>query len=365
MNLSGFSAVYPGYSAQENQTAQTEQNQAAAKEAAFKLLGAQVLGRALTGGQPPASGVPSQPMAPPPGQASVPNAPPAPAQPPVPSAPAPQAPPAPGPAGAPVAQGGGGLPEISLPALTQRILQTTPQVKDHPEILLAALERAAPLLDRQSKEDLGELRKQMQERSLKQSGELAQARIDALREKEKGTQGRFDEREARLAASTAVRQDQQFQRLQLQERALSDRIQQTGDKAALAQWRAVVDAQHKRAMEIIQSNSINSNLSKTDKDALLAEQRQAYEAAIAGMRQKMGSTTPTGGTVPEGAPTGTKEGARVPQNAPLVTGGEAAPPPVVVPPAILQDAQKAIAAGAPRAAVIKRLQDQGYPTDGL
>ena len=98
--------------------------------------------------------------------------------------------------------------------------------------------------------------------------------------------------------------------------------------------------------------------------ALLMEQRQGYEQAISGMRQRMGSITPTGGTVPEGAPAAPKVEGRVPQNAPLVTGG-GNPPPVTVPPAILQDAQRAIAAGAPRAAVIKRLQDQGYPTDGL
>src|SRR4029453_7648141 len=223
MNLSGLSAVYPGYSAQENATATTEQNQAAAKEAANKLLGAQVLGRALTGAQPPPQAPnPGQPPAPPPGQASVPNAPPQ-AAPPVPSAPAPQAPPAAGPPGAPVAQGGGGMPEISLEALTKRILQTTPQVQSHPEILMAALERAAPLLDRQSKEDLAELRKQMQVQRLEQTGELARARIEAAKAAEEGKNRRFDTREARLAASTAVRQDQGYQRLQLQAQALAER----------------------------------------------------------------------------------------------------------------------------------------------
>lgn len=319
MNLSGFSAVYPGYSAQENSTAETEKNQAAAKEAANKLLGAQVLGRALTGAQPPppAPG-PGQPLAPNPGQASVPNAPPAQA---APSGPAPQAPPAAGPPGAPVAQGGGGMPEISLAALTQRILQTTPQVQGHPEILMAALERAAPLLDRQSKEDLKELTNKFQMARLQQTGELAQARIEAAKAAETGKQGRFDAREARLAASTAVRQDQGYQRLQLQADALAQRAQQTGDKKALGEWRATVDAMHKRATEIIQSNSVNSNLSKADKDALLLEQRQGYEGAISGMRERMGSSTPTGGTTAPGAPPAPKVQGQMPQNAPLVTGG--------------------------------------------
>jgi hypothetical protein len=319
MNLSGFSAVYPGYQAAENTQADVEKNQAAAKEAANKLLGAQVLGRALTGAQPPPAPNPGQPLAPPPGQASVPNAPPAQVAPP--AAPAPQAPPAAGPPGAPVAQGGGGMPEISLEALTKRILQTTPQVQGHPEILMAALERAAPLLDRQSKEDLAELRKKMQEQRLQQTGELAQARIEAAKAAEAGRQGRFDAREARLAASTAVRQDQGYQRLQLQAQALAERAQATGDKKALGEWRATVDAMHKRATEIIQSNSVNSNLSKADKDALLLEQRQGYETAISGMRERMGATTPTGGTAAPGAPAAPKVQGQVPQNAPLVTSG--------------------------------------------
>lgn len=347
MNLGGFSAVYPGYAAQENQTALTEQNQAQAKEAAYKLLGAQVLGRALTGG-----GAPAQPMmapgmamqggpamAPPPGQASVPNAPPAQGRPPV---AAPAAPPAPGPAPT-AAPGGGGMPEVSLQALTQRIIQTTPQVRDHPEILMAALERAAPLLDRQSKEDLMELRKEMSTARLNQAAELAKTRAELAREAERGRNDRAsaaeggrndraadrnartdrrldqtDAREARLAAGAVVRQDQGYQRLQLQAQALAERAQATGDKKILSEWRAVVDAQHKRAMEIIQSNNMMSGLKEEDKKALLAEQRAAYEQAITAMRARMGSSTPTGGTAPAGAPATPKVEGRVPQNAPLV-----------------------------------------------
>lgn len=174
ISLSGLSATYPGYAAQEDQTAKTQANQAAAREAAIKLLGAHVLGQALVGQgpQPPAPGqasVPSAPSAVPgaAGPTSVGGAP----LPPPPSAPpggAPQVPPAvpPGPAAqppAPVAPAAGGapaLPEISLQGLTQRILQTSPGVANHPEILLAALERAAPMLDRQGKEDLAEIRNQ-------------------------------------------------------------------------------------------------------------------------------------------------------------------------------------------------------------
>lgn len=520
MNLGGLSAVYPGYAAQENQTALTEQNQAAAKEAAYKLLGAQVLGRALTGG----GGAPAQPMmapgaamqggpamAPPPGQASVPNAPPAQARP----APAPAAPTAPG-QGTP-APGGGGMPEISLPALTARILQTTPQVRNHPEILMAALERAAPLLDRASRDSLYDLRQEMQKQALEarermvrmqQEGlnqrnaastdariysadqgadsrrytadrnlegrqytadsiarskelsnearrdvaklsaetrreiaeraeqgrtdraelsttarkEIAQLNAETRREvvgmMEAGRERRADQasedrrygvdarsataaeaesgrnarateseagkmrraemsletrqamqrmsqaarqeleefrqagsdrraqlsaetrrelqglntearkeitqflesgrneraavaqqgqndragarleradrrldqtdtREARLAASSAVKQDQAFQRLELQKAQLEQRVLDAGDKQAISQWRAVVDAQHKRAMEIIQASSIASNLKPAERKALIDEQNAAYMAAIVGMKRRM------------------------------------------------------------------------------
>lgn len=302
LNLGGLSAAYPGYQASENLQATTEQNQSAAKEAALKLLGQHVLGRALTGAQPGQG-----PQPPVPGQPSMPPAPqgggPAPA--PVQGSPAPT--PAPATSAAP-----SGTPEITLQALTQRIMATSPRVKDHPEVLMAALERAAPLLDRQSKEDLAELRKEMSTQRLAQTGELARARIDAARAVEAGRQDRFntteegrnsragarnertdrrldqvDTREARLAASTAVRQDQGYQRLEMQKQDLERKIQQGGDRTALSQWRAIVDAQHKRATEIIQSNSVMSGFKDEEKKALLAEQRTAYEEQIAVMRGKL------------------------------------------------------------------------------
>lgn len=363
MNLGGLSATYPGFSAQENQTATTQQNQAAAQEAAYKLLGAQVLGRALTGQQgpqPPAPGQPSVPTAPSPqanpqpmGQSAPPQA----------SAPQPAA----GPAGAPPAQGGSGLPEVSLQALTQRILATSPGVRNHPEILMAALERAAPLLDRQSKEDLAELRKNMSTQRLESAAAIAQARQESL-DSWRGAQGeradrklnQADTREQRLAAAAGIRQDQGWQRLEMQKQDLQRKIEQGGDKQALAQWRAVVDAQHKRATEIIQANSITSNLTKDDKKTLLDEQRSAYEAEIAAMRGKMGSTTPTGGTAPAGAPAEPKVQGQVSQ------GGPAAAPSKPIPFEVRQQYDAAAAKpGFNKDAAIKYLQDQGYKTDGL
>lgn len=139
ISLSGLSATYPGYEAQEDRTAKTQANQTKAREAAIKLLGANVAGAALAGGQ-------EGPQAPPPGQASVPApkpmppaaapqgapppvAPPAPVSPPVAPPPAAAAPQAAAPAG-------GKLP---LQAAIAQILKRTPGVANHPEILLSAL----------------------------------------------------------------------------------------------------------------------------------------------------------------------------------------------------------------------------------
>lgn len=554
MNLGGLGAAYGGFQKAENTQAVTEQNQAAAQEAAFKLLGAQVLGRALTGGQPQQG-----PQAPAPGQPSVPSAPPQQGNsPPMaqgdqPPAPTPQ--PAAGAPGAPPPASGGGMPEISLQALTARILQTSPGVRNHPQVLLAALERAAPLLDRASKDQLYELRQEMQRQSLdarermvrmqqeglntrnaastdariysadrgyegrtyaadrglegrkysadtllqarelstaarrdiaalsaqtrqeiadraelgrntraelsataraeiarlngetrrevvgmmeagrdrrsdqtsadrrystdartntaaeaeegrryatdrradtaaaaeagranrailsaetrqamqrmsmaarqeiedaRQAGATNRAALSAETRRELATMGAVarreitefveegrntraaagqqgqneraaarnertdrrldqnDTREGRLAVGAAVRQDQGYQRLEQQKEALAQRAISTGDKQALAQWRAAVDAQHKYAMERINANSIGSNLSKPDKAALLAEQNAAYKAAIADMRQRMASpTAPIGTTLPSEAP--------APAGPPPAAGAQAPP----------------------------------------
>ncbi len=242
---------------------------------------------------------------------------------------APQQPPqAQGAAGAPPSAGGSGLPEISLQALQQRILQTSPQVAQHPEIMLAALERAAPILDRQGKEDLADMRKELATQRLQQAGELARARqesLDAYRAAQGGRADRRldqgDTRESRLAANSAVRNDATTQRLQMQQADLERKIQAGDRGAALAQWRATTDALHKRATEILQSNSIASTLSDPDRKALLDEQRQAYEAQITKMRDMAGSTTPQGGTAPAGTP---KVQGQVTPNAPLVTQPAAA-----------------------------------------
>lgn len=134
---------------------------------------------------------------------------------------------------------------------------------------------------------------QGQQRIDQQGGELASR---AERRQAQTSQGaeRIDiakGREARLAAAAQVRQDQRWQQLEQQKAALAERIRSSNDRSAISQWRAIVDAQHKRAMEIIQSSNINANLSETDKKALIKEQNDFYESQIKEMRDRQGNST--------------------------------------------------------------------------
>lgn len=358
INFAGLSAVYPGFMAQEDQTAKTQQNQAAAREAAIKLLGAHVLGQALTGQegpQPPAPGQPSvsnQPPLPPspqvngvptPGQ--MPFGTPPSGNPPANAAPPPQVmAPNPGQASqADNAQGGaptpGKLPEISLQSLSHRILQASPGVRNHPEIFLAALERAAPMLDRQGKEELAEAKNQFSMQRLQlakdqlaeaqRAHDMVNSRNEARIDQGNRRLDQADVREKRLVDNSAIRNDTMVQRLQLQQQDLQRKIEAGDRGAALSAWRATTDALHKRATEVIQSGNQFNTMEPEEKKALLAEQRKAYEGQISAMRDLAGGTTPRGGTVAPGVPIPPKVEGRVEPSAPGLTAP--ASPPTLVP----------------------------------
>jgi hypothetical protein len=167
ISLAGLSAVAPGYAAAEDQTAKTQVNQTKARDAAIKLIGANVLGSALTAG--------NGPQAPPPGQASVPAprpvSPPAPpaaippqGAPPVPQGGASVPTPAPQPAPAVPAPQAAGAPasgKMGLQPMIAQILRTSPGVANHPEVLLAALTHAKDLglLDPEAEDKVDEATK--------------------------------------------------------------------------------------------------------------------------------------------------------------------------------------------------------------
>ena len=192
ISLAGLSATYPGYEAAEDQKAktdktiaETQKNQTVQREAAIKLLGASVAGQALAGGAP-------GPQAPPPGQASVPAPRPMPLQG-VPPPPTPQgAPPLPIPQGGPppgppmpppqpqaAAPMGTAPNKLGFQDAIKRVLQASPQVSNHPEILLAALNHMKDLgiLDPEAETQIADIHKQHTLNRI----EAAKGHLDALK----------------------------------------------------------------------------------------------------------------------------------------------------------------------------------------
>lgn len=102
---------------------------------------------------------------------------------------------------------------------------------------------------------------------------------------EAGRQGRFDTREGRLSHQATVREDQSWQRLQLQRDNLSRQIEQGGNRQLLGQWRAILDAQHKRAQEIISSQQ--AGMGGAERKKLLAEEDAFYNEQIKTMKSQM------------------------------------------------------------------------------
>lgn len=169
-------------------------------------------------------------------------------------------------------------------------------------------EAASKAEDRTARRDLSGRRLDITEKDV---GSKVQRREDQT-----GIQGRqadtAEARERRLAASTAVRQDQTYQRLEMQKQNLERQVTQGGNRQALAEWRAVLDAQHKHVTEIINANSLNAATMKpADRKALLKKADDTYRAQIEKMRSLQGRSTP-GPSEPSGGPPGAKDSARVP-----------------------------------------------------
>jgi hypothetical protein len=272
------------------------------------------------------------------------------------------------PAGAPPAAmgalpgGAGGVEalrgKLDVPTLMGAISKANPGAP--PAVIAAAMNKALPLLNAQAQMDW----KQMMIADRSRRTDLAGERVDiageeANRKKDQGNR-RLDQgdqrigiqeqdvgskverrgaqtqqgaeridiakgREARLAAQGQIRQDQRWQQLDQQAQALAERIRSSGDRSQISQWRAIVDAQHKRAMEIIQSgrNGITGQMDPKEREALVKEENAFYESQIKQMREHSGNSTgrppvaetggspgqpkdtsrvPAGGAVPGSAP---------------------------------------------------------------
>lgn len=231
--------------------------------------------------------------------------------PPRPQQPMPQAPMggAPMPAGGGMASGMGMQPPaLNWQVVLQKVQEANPGAP--PQVIAQAVDRFMPLMNQQNQQQwremslalreqglqqqrmLGEQRLQQGEERISQAGQ----RVEQAQQRESEREREFDIREKRIEANNAVKNDQGYQRLTQQRQALEQRIIQGNQRNLISQWRAVLDAEHKRAMEIIQSSSAFSALTPEDRKKLLDDQNKAYGEAIERMRGSMGSSTPTGGT---------------------------------------------------------------------
>lgn len=208
-------------------------------------------------------------------------------------------------------QPGGSLHMLDWRTVIQSVVKANPGVKD-PRVIAAAVDRFMPIMNSQSQQEWRAVSLQLREQSeqiarqrLEMQQSQGQQRIDTANQRadiqrEQGEtrlaqgQQRIDtanKREARLASSAEVRQDQAWQRLDLAKQQLARQITQGNQRQLLGQWRAVLDAQHKRAQEIIQGGNINTNLTDEQKK-MLADEQKTYEAEIKSMRA---GESPSGG----------------------------------------------------------------------
>jgi hypothetical protein len=339
MNLgglaTGLSAVTPGMITAEGQMDQNQIRQFQLDQAQAEIAGKQALGRvfqqmvpgAQPGGPPPQGAPPppqqpqQAPQAPPPGQASQPMRPPQPPpqQPPAPPRP-PQAPPMQ--PGVPGSAAGPGQPGLQAPPggpqggqqLTDRfdlktaaaaIAKANPGIS--PRILVEALNAAMPYLQNEAKQQVAEMRQQMQDEILKlrkdsldQRQSQFEDREQRLKDENEARQKRFDTREARLEAQNAIKQDAKVQELALKQKGLEYKIA-AGDKSVtMKQWRDIADAKRKAALAAASIYSANNGMDDKQKAKLAKDVNDAAEEEISNMRNMQGSSTPTGGTAPAG-----------------------------------------------------------------
>lgn len=121
---------------------------------------------------------------------------------------------------------------------------------------------------------------------------------DLQREALTQRQSQFEQREARLTEALGLRQDQNYQRLEIQKRSLEERIRSGQARESITQWRALVDAQHKLAMEKILSAGPGMMPPK-ERQELVKTQNAWYNKQIEDMRSIAGRST--GGATETGA----------------------------------------------------------------
>lgn len=205
-------------------------------------------------------------------------------------------------------QGAPGAPQGQPGALTwqsvvQSVVKANPGVKD-PRVIAAAVDKFIPLMNSQSLADWRQQSMNWRGYNSETSRERADTtkdqggqRIEIAKDREKGIEDRSARREDRLERAQVLKQDQQHSMLEMQEKRLQSQIATNKDRTMLGQWRAIVNAQHARAQEIISSAA--AGMDSKERKRLLDEEDKAYTDKIKEMKGIM-----DGGDKPKGSMVG-------------------------------------------------------------
>lgn len=229
------------------------------------------------------------------------------------------------------------MPELTLQGLTERILATSPRVKDHPEVLMAALERAKPLLDQQGQSDLADLRERQLGETKRyhdildsERGRVAAQKDKTIEQRDKAVE-QSAEREKRLAASAAISGDIRYQRLKVAQDDLDRKIKNGAFSQNMAAGKAEADAAWRYEQTYLKTNNAFTVLDDKEKEKFLADAKARYDARIQALEGTNSgkSSQPSGGVTPPGEPVAPKIQGQVP-----ATPASPAPTPAAQPPPV-------------------------------
>lgn len=186
------------------------------------------------------------------------------------------------------------MPQLGWQQIVQSVVRANPGVKD-PRVIAAAVDKFIPLMNSQS---LAQWR-EMQSTFRGYNAETSRERADTAKEQgeerieqagQRIQQGdrrldQGDKREERLGRAQILKADQQHTMQDLARERLGQQIMANKDRTQLGQWRALLDAQHKRATEII--TSAGGTMDPKERKKLLAEEDEFYTGKIKEMQGAM------------------------------------------------------------------------------
>lgn len=200
---------------------------------------------------------------------------------------------------------------LNWQTVVQKVVQANPGVND-PRVIAAAVNQFMPLMTAQSLMEWRQIQGQYKQAEIP----IQQQRADAASTQAGASQQRADtgaamvpiqqekadtaksqgqqridvskQREARTGGQALIKNDQAYQRLELAKQQLQRQIIQGNNRQLLGQWRAVVDAQHKRAQEIISSQA--AGMPEAERKKMIDEENKFYESQIKEMRTQIEGT---------------------------------------------------------------------------